>query len=381
MLIKHFLYHGECLQFCHAEEELIDAGSNGWFWKPSSARVELYDFKAHAEIPLNATAHYPIELNQIRARFLKQSEFLGARIHVIDNINEYNAWKSILTDQNDGTAISELPTTEIHKAYNNTQASYSLEYDDDNWVDKRIVDDEMFSFDWNGSGPWRQGNMFYCNLRYDKLDADKRTVRQFLSFERFDYLCGTLDEPNTTSYIDGVDIPLCDQINNCSFTNVFATWFQEYTSQIPAGAGFNDNTALNKFTERNGSNMEYIPFAATHGPRYQDDNIMKPILLDFSRFMNGVNIQPYRVYFKIRIIHKIHILGNLKLHRNAKSISSPMIQTTIPKVALGRFPMRIVTGTTLQRGKSVNSTQFRCNDYMFPIYNPKKYMTDIRQPT
>ena len=364
----------ESLNACHGAEQLNDASSNAWFWKPKSARVELYDFKAHAEIPINATAHYPIELNQIRARFLKQGEWLGVRSNVIDSLTEFNAWNALLSDQQDGTAIKELPKTQVYKGYSDT-AKFDLEYDDDEWVDKRIVDDEMFAFDWSGSGPWRHGHEFYTNIYWNlkQPPTTTTTVWKCFSFPRFDYLDGRMDFPTANTKEDALEIPVQSQVCNIDYSPIMHSWHRSFQSPYLYDA-YNNRTTNAHVLVRYGKRAHYVPDDADQGERYQDSNLMKPILLNFSRFMNGDDVQPYRVYFKIRIIHKVTMLKNLKVRRNISQNANPM-GATLTKSELGKVPWRIFSGHHADMDRPLTDIKYKTNSYSFPIYNPKLFLT------
>ena len=138
---------------------------------------------------------------------------------------------------------------------------------------------------------------------------------------------------------------------------------------------YNDVTTAGAIKKHYGKGAQYVTDDADSGLRYLDSNVMKPIILNFSRFMNGDNVQPYRVYFNIRIIHEITVLKNQKLLRNPRLVKDPMTTAGNNKIQMGRIPMRVYTGQHASIVQDVDHHSYRSNTYMFPIYNPKRILT------
>ena len=287
---------------------------------------------------------------------------------------EFNAWSQLLSDQQDGTAIKELPKTQVYKGYSDV-AKFDLEYDDDEWVDKRIVDDEMFSFEWSGTGPWRHGHEFYTNIFWNVKPAPTTTTSMWKCFNlpRFDYLDGRLDFPAASVKEDALEIPVMSQTCNVEYTDIMHAWHNEYTSPFVFNSYNNRTTAAN-VTKRYGKKVHYVPDDADNPKRYQDSNLMKPILLSWSRFMNGDDVQPYRVYFKVRIIHEITLLKNLKVRRNLTISANPM-GANLTRSELGKVPWKIFSGHHADLDRNLNDIKYKTNTYSFPIYNPKQFLT------
>ena len=75
----------ESMQACHSYESIFTAIKGCTYYRPISARVEIYDVTAHAEVPIDATHTVPQELRNLRLRSLRQDElWLCPRQSVFD---------------------------------------------------------------------------------------------------------------------------------------------------------------------------------------------------------------------------------------------------------------------------------------------------------
>ena len=349
-------YHGqvytipwESMRFCHNDTQYLPLLCGAVGWKPIGADVEIFNMRAHADIPINTASFYPINLDEVRCRYIQHNSPLTANLAPIPSEGVYDGWLNVINNQSDGVQDTELPTRWlfIGDQVNDGDQHRLLDYDEQFWASKKVVDDEMIDFHWKGDGPWRNCNELYLDMLYltpTMFETPPGLNYQKMIMEaRFDYRCGMIDppwsstkywtlrtpqdqivpahsfKPGTPCFIHSECTPeLIKRVQDVKFSRAYernALLCQDirtHTEQDKMFGRYSYTNAHHRIPWINISlkdDMHYEQqinrLPAT--PHY-DNNVMKPILLDFSRFMKQDNIQEYRVYYEIRIRHTIQIL-------------------------------------------------------------------------
>lgn len=351
----------ESMRLCHHDNSYLNQMCEASGWRPVKCRVEIFNMRAHAEISVAANSFYPINLDQVRARYIDHSYPIAARIGTIENKAQYDAWIKVLDNQKDGLQDSDLPLCEMSVG---TEVTYNRKvyYDEQFWVSKKVQDDEMLEFEWvAGDVPWRHTNEIYNPLfmKHPQGNGIPATLKYGYSIfdPRFDYRFGAIDPPfsppryyklKTAAQTDSGQTRV-----SCRLTPIWASNTKglikvvnenedslarnetatdevfNIAKLVEYGKAFGDNCFhsydlhirdySDGIKEDLFSQMHPVPFPTI----YSDDNVMKPIVLDFSRFMKQDNVQEYRVYYEIRIVHEIDILEPKHFfQRNAHDIKS-----------------------------------------------------------
>ena len=331
----------ESFRECHCDAQWMSQASTAIGWKPVDASVEIYNMRAHADIPIATSSFYPINLDQVRLRFIPHSRPLSARVAPFNTEAQHSDWKTLLQNQEDGIADKPLPVAEVHVG--SIAAMRAVRYTDYFWSEKKVVDDEMVSFHWSGDGPLRHLNELFIQTHQKTKIAAPHTwaanhSSTWLIDHRFDYRAGVIDPPFIPMYrfYDKKESdPGYSGYNLACRANVWGHMTHDTVANMPrtrnmvddsesvldistaakyksmygalvvkAGYSNYSSTDIDDDVEAEAENFYQLPQAEP----YYDDNLMKPIFLDFSRFMKDDSIQEYRVYFAIRIKHTVKFL-------------------------------------------------------------------------
>ena len=330
----------ESIRLCHPEDQYMQAFQGATAWRPISARVELFNMRAHAEIQVATQSFYPVNLDQVRLRFIKHSFPIAPRMSIVETKKQFDDWITVTKNQDTGVVTKSLPTTTFRKGVN-FDWDTEVWYDDPIWSSKKVVDDEMVDFSWHGKGPWRHTQEFTLPPFYRGNPQNGMSASvdkpMYYGETRFDYAIGAIDPP----FVGHNYIKRGSAQENQPYSE--PSWFIPMHSINTPNAIKWINDRVDKLTDyeeldtvypvlRTGTDkklyfgnhvfdfhhksryVNLIPSGSTQGQGgqlaylmpepYYDDNVQKPILMTFSRFMKNDNVQEYRVYFDCRIIHE-----------------------------------------------------------------------------
>jgi len=367
----------ENIPVCHSWATIAEALQGSYFWRYIGAKVRIRQCKAHAEIPLSSTSNWPVPLDNVMMFHLKNSPFVAPRAQVFDTIDEFDDWTALCKDQVNGTVTKALPKCTVYR-YTHPKL-HPIAYDDDLWVQRFVNIDEMYQFEHNETGykPWRHGWELYEAFHYTRDESGSGSdTYNVLNFPRCDYLYGVLDVPDTNKVTDGNGWPQTICITNKHYTPSWAGYWLGSTIDRETTGNATSYKTVTAIQSSYGHDCK-VYNNGTYGKIHQSENPMKPIILAFSRFMNNDNVQAYRAYFDIEIIHEIEVMENMLGARNyGKSDAYPLSTGTggdwsdiFGMMGHSLLPQRVVTGDQ-NKMKEMTDRKYMLNQYIFPIYNP-----------
>lgn len=348
----------ESMRQCHNDAQWSGNLEHAIGWRPIGCTVEIFNMRAHADISINTASFFPVNLDQVRVRYLPHSLPLAPRAAVFDSVSQYNTWRTLLATQSTGQFDKDLPNTSVYIGQD-VDKGRGIDYDEIFWSERKVHDDKMLTFTWNGSGPWRNCNELYIPTEiklpcsYDNTAANRFAT--YLAESRFDYRQGIIEAPFSDyrrmrlldlSTVENAthNKPLRICLKHSYVTKDLLNNFNALTKSITDTR----DTALdlNTYVERKkylGDSVSLMSGNLNHDPAkniqtqqtiddffyempdipYYDDNYMKPVILAFSRFMKNDNIQEYRVYYEMRIKHHYEVLkSTIPSRQNLKSDNS-----------------------------------------------------------
>lgn len=349
----------ESMRHCHDDGQYITKFCGAAAWKPVSCDVEIFNMRAHADIPINTAAFYPINLDQVRVRYIDQSAPLAWRRSVFETIGQYNTWRTLIANQDDGLVDKDLPTTTVYIG-NHRNLGRSLDYDEVYWTSKKVHDDEMIDFHWSGDGPWRHCNEMYLpyllKLPTGISDTAAKTNAEWLVESRFDYASGIIEAPMGDRRVFRLFNGQGQQVNNdfykpirlclkhSSITKALLTEHSALTKGITDLTAtamdlrtraealkylgdetqmFAGNRTISWIDDLKSANDIDQSYVQEEDIPHYDNNVQKPIYLTFSRFMKNDNAQEYRVYYELRIKHTFKVLKYKRYpNKNLRNSSS-----------------------------------------------------------
>ena len=202
----------------------------------------------------------------------------------------------------------------------------------------------------------------------------------------FDYMCGVIQLPKATEYTYKAeqDPPTYkDTLHSYSFvptrqsllTNTHIIKQYGYAGDSVMESSIN-MTSQAEMINYFGRNVDVVATNKLVLP-YTDDNVMDDIIIDFSRKINGNNVQSFHVTGSIRLKYVIEVKVNLKRRRNPKrEDDKPRTYGGVSLTGYGnRIPNYISSmDKSRQLVNDIREQKYDKNSYV-KIYTPCYYPT------
>lgn len=361
---------------------LFSKTSGVQFWKPVSAECSLEDMECYTDVKAGENIN-PVQLQNVNVKAIKNDFFVCPRICAFDSVDEMVKYDALVNAQTTGAISKDLPKTLLFHDYDFNDA-YPLQYNSDYWAEKPLTQETSFRWNWkhkNQNAPWRSVNELLTPPYY-KLDPNiidppgQQTTNYSAHLSNFDYDGGIIQKGIASNYFYALKATPTVPDARQSFLINDAKPFQKemispmYTSKTQVNQEVWNYSSEAERNQKWGNAHKTMPIR-DHFDYYEENNLMPEVYIDFTRKMNGPNIQPFTVHGQIRLKYVIKVVKNRIKDRTDVKIGRSGQYAQIERGMVSRIPEFVMSGSQSQTHLTDYKDKHYFNNNNIRYYIPK----------